>query len=103
MFYHGFPSMGISSVYGRPRIVNVGALMSFNSTVGRVAKVAIEAAVDDVNSDPTILNGTKLKILTLDTKLSAGFLGIVDCTSFSNTFVFYFDTFAFFKQKYACS
>ncbi|XP_027916741.1 glutamate receptor 3.6-like isoform X1 [Vigna unguiculata] len=78
MFYHGFPSKGISSVSTRPRTVNVGALMSFNSTVGRVAKVAIEAAVDDVNSDATILNGTELKILMLDTKLSTGFLGIVD-------------------------
>ncbi|KAK7346274.1 hypothetical protein VNO80_20789 [Phaseolus coccineus] len=78
LFYHEFPSMGISSVYRTPRTVNVGALLSFNSTVGRVAKVAIEAAVDDVNSDATILNGTKLNILLLDTKLSSGFLGIVD-------------------------
>lgn len=88
MFYHGFPSMGIS--YTRPTTVNVGALLSFNSTVGRVAKVAIEAAVDDVNSNANILNGTTLKILMLDTKLSTGFLGIVDCMSFSNTFVFFF-------------
>ncbi|KAG2408878.1 Glutamate receptor 3.6 Ligand-gated ion channel 3.6 Precursor [Vigna angularis] len=78
IFYHAFPSKGISSVSTRPRTVNVGALMSFNSTVGRVAKVAIQAAVDDVNSDVTILNGTELKILMLDTKLSTGFLGIVD-------------------------
>ncbi|WVZ22364.1 hypothetical protein V8G54_000908 [Vigna mungo] len=78
IFYHAFPSKGISSISTRPRTVNVGALMSFNSTVGRVAKVAIQAAVDDVNSDATILNGTELKILMLDTKLSTGFLGIVD-------------------------
>ncbi|CAJ1942195.1 unnamed protein product [Sphenostylis stenocarpa] len=75
MFYHGLPSEGIST---RPSTVNIGALMSFNSTVGRVAKVAIEAAVDDVNSDATILNGTMLKISMFDTKLSTGFLGIVD-------------------------
>ncbi|XP_047167594.1 glutamate receptor 3.3-like [Vigna umbellata] len=78
IFYHAFPSKGISSVSTRPTTVNVGALMSFNSTVGRVAKVAIQAAVDDVNSDVTILNGIELKILMLDTKLSTGFLGIVD-------------------------
>ena len=94
MFYHGFPSKGISSVSTRPRTVNVGALMSFNSTVGRVAKVAIEAAVDDVNSDATILNGTELKILMLDTKLSTGFLGIVDCR-FSQTRLFFFHSIHF--------
>ncbi|KAL2999831.1 hypothetical protein AAZX31_09G180100 [Glycine max] len=78
MFYHVFPSKGISNVSTRPSTVNIGALMSFNSTVGRVAKVAIEAAVDDINSNATILNGTKLNISMLDTKLSTGFLGIID-------------------------
>nr|KYP65752.1 Glutamate receptor 3.3 [Cajanus cajan] len=78
MFYHGFPSEGINNVSTRPRTVNIGALMSFNSTVGRVAKVAIEAAVDDINSNATILNGIKLNISMLDTKLSSGFLGIID-------------------------
>ncbi|ESW28245.1 hypothetical protein PHAVU_003G270800 [Phaseolus vulgaris] len=78
VFYSGFPSKGISSVSTRPRAVNIGAILSFNSRIGRVAKVAIQAAVDDVNSDATILNGTKLKISMLDTKLSTGFLGIID-------------------------
>ncbi|KAK7346273.1 hypothetical protein VNO80_20788 [Phaseolus coccineus] len=78
VFYSGFPSKGISSVSTRPRAVNIGAILSFNSTIGRVAKVAIQAAVDDINSNATILNGTKLKISMLDTKLSAGFLGIID-------------------------
>lgn len=95
MFYHVFPSKGISNVSTRPSTVNIGALMSFNSTVGRVAKVAIEAAVDDINSNATILNGTKLNISMLDTKLSTGFLGIIDCTSFSNTFDLIFQLYTF--------
>lgn len=105
IFYHAFPSKGISSISTRPRTVNVGALMSFNSTVGRVAKVAIQAAVDDVNSDATILTGTELKILMLDTKLSTGFLGIVDCRFFSNIvcfFCFSLYIFALRKKKYVC-
>ena len=99
VFYSGFPSKGISSVSTRPRAVNIGAILSFNSTIGRVAKVAIQAAVDDINSNATILNGTKLKISMLDTKLSAGFLGIIDCTSLSDTSQFsIFCTFAPYRN-----
>ncbi|KAI3921958.1 hypothetical protein MKX01_005647 [Papaver californicum] len=46
----------------RPDVVNIGALFSFNSTIDRVAKVAIEAAIEDVNSNSTVLGGTKLAI-----------------------------------------
>ncbi|XWS33968.1 hypothetical protein CRYUN_Cryun22dG0127900 [Craigia yunnanensis] len=65
------------NVTTRPNVVNIGAIFSFNSTVGKVAKVAIEAAVDDVNSEPAVLNGTKLKLTMQDTNYS-GFLGIVE-------------------------
>ncbi|TKY58395.1 Glutamate receptor 3.3 [Spatholobus suberectus] len=87
ILYCGFPSKGTSNVSTRPRpsAVNIGAILSFNSTIGRVAKVAIQAAVHDINSNATILKGTKLNISMLDTKLSTGFLGIIACTSFSNT------------------
>ncbi|XP_061355031.1 glutamate receptor 3.6-like [Gastrolobium bilobum] len=78
IFYTAFPSKGISDVSTRPSTVNIGAILSFNSTIGRVAKVAIEAAVDDINSNATILNGTKLNISMQDTKFSNGFLGIID-------------------------
>jgi ionotropic glutamate receptor len=64
----------------RPNVVNVGAIFSFNSSIGKVAKVAIEAAVEDVNSNPALLKGTKLKLAMQDTKLSSGFLGIVEGT-----------------------
>ena len=46
----------------RPDVVNIGTILSFNSSIGKVAKVAIEAAMDDVNSNPVVLNGTKLKV-----------------------------------------
>ncbi|KAI4354174.1 hypothetical protein L6164_003067 [Bauhinia variegata] len=60
----------------RSNVVNIGALFSFNSTIGKVAKVAIAAAVDDVNSSPKVLNRTKLKISMQDTSHN-GFLGII--------------------------
>ncbi|MCL7023598.1 hypothetical protein MKW94_018707 [Papaver nudicaule] len=61
----------------RPSFVNVGALFTFNSTIGRVAKPAILAAVEDVNSDSSILSGTKLNVLMHDTVCSE-FLGTIE-------------------------
>ncbi|XP_028776703.1 glutamate receptor 3.6-like [Neltuma alba] len=78
IFYCGIYSNGLSGVPARPSSVNVGAILSFNSTVGKVAKVAIDAAKDDINSNPSVLNGTKLNISFQDTKFSTGFLGIID-------------------------
>ena len=82
IFYNGhFISIaGTIANSTRPDVVNIGAILSFNSSIGKVAKVAIQAAVDDVNSSPLVLNGTKLKITIQDTKLSSGFLGIVEGT-----------------------
>lgn len=59
----------------RPRTVTIGAIFSFNSTIGKVAKVAIQAAVDDVNSSSQVLNGTNLSITMQDCQ--SGFLGII--------------------------
>ncbi|KAG6722293.1 hypothetical protein I3842_03G153600 [Carya illinoinensis] len=65
------------SVYSRsPAVVNVGAIFTQNSVIGRAAKVAMEAAVSDVNADPTILKGTKLRFITDDANCSV-FLGSV--------------------------
>ena len=50
----------------RPSFVNVGALFAFNSAIGRVAKTAIELAVNDVNNNENLLNKTKL-VLTMST------------------------------------
>ncbi|KAF6175777.1 hypothetical protein GIB67_035904 [Kingdonia uniflora] len=66
----------VRSRLSRPSVVNVGVLFTFNSTIGRVAMPAIAAAVDDVNSDSSILAGTKLNAIIQDTNCS-GFIGIV--------------------------
>ncbi|CAL5394232.1 unnamed protein product [Camellia sinensis] len=58
-------------------VVNIRALYTFNSVIGRSAKPAIEAAVDDVNSDSTVLAGMKLNLILHDTNCS-GFLRIVE-------------------------
>ncbi|KAH7519812.1 hypothetical protein FEM48_Zijuj08G0076900 [Ziziphus jujuba var. spinosa] len=76
VFSNGLSSDGIINT-ARPGFVNIGAILSLNSTIGKVAKVAIEAAVDDVNSNSSVLNGTKLRLAMQDTKYS-DFLGIVE-------------------------
>lgn len=58
-------------------VVNVGALITVNSVIGRSVKPAIMAAVDDVNSDSGILQGKRLNLIMHDTNCS-GFLGTID-------------------------
>ncbi|XP_045803815.1 glutamate receptor 3.7-like [Trifolium pratense] len=58
----------------KPESVNIGAVFTFDSVIGRVAKAAMEMAVSDVNSDPTILNETKLNLIMKDGMCNA-FLG----------------------------
>ncbi|OIW10762.1 hypothetical protein TanjilG_27708 [Lupinus angustifolius] len=74
---NGFSSTGAgmhnSSI---PDSVNIGALFSFNTTVGRMVKLAIEAAIEDVNSDPSILGNTKLNISLQEDSKYQGFLSI---------------------------
>jgi hypothetical protein len=62
VFCHGIFSNGVTNISTRPDVVNVGAILSYKSIIGKVAKVAIEAAVEDVNSDSTVLAGTKIKL-----------------------------------------
>ena len=82
LLFNGSSSIGDSkNVSMRPDVVDIGALFSFSSMIGRVGKIAVEAAVEDVNSDPSILGGTKLKLSLHDTNYS-GFLGIIECMSF---------------------
>jgi ionotropic glutamate receptor len=38
-------------------VVNIGAIFTFNSAISRVARVAMEAVVFDVNANPRILMG----------------------------------------------
>lgn len=60
----------------RPAVVNIGAVLSYDSVIGRVAKPAIEAAVADVNSDKNILDGTRLNLIMESANCNA-FLGAV--------------------------
>ncbi|KAL0328243.1 UNVERIFIED_CONTAM: Glutamate receptor 3.4 [Sesamum calycinum] len=60
-----------------PRVVNVGALFTFDSVIGKSAGPALLAAIEDVNSDTSILKDTKLNLISQDTNCS-GFLGTVD-------------------------
>lgn len=50
---------------------NIGALVSYETLIGQVAKQAIEMAVDDVNRDQSVLNGSQLVLHMLDTNCSA--------------------------------
>ncbi|XWS34278.1 hypothetical protein CRYUN_Cryun21dG0027100 [Craigia yunnanensis] len=61
----------------KPNVINIGALFTLNSVIGRAAKPALQAAIDDVNSDPNILNGIELKLLLHDTNCS-GFAGTME-------------------------
>ncbi|RZB83676.1 glutamate receptor 3.7-like isoform X1 [Glycine soja] len=61
---------------GRPASVNIGAVFSFDSIIGRAAKTAMEMAVSDVNEDPTVLMGTKLNLIMKDAMCNA-FLGSI--------------------------
>lgn len=61
----------------RPNALNIGALFTFDSTIGRAAKLAIQLAVDDVNANSSILAGTRLNVILKDTNCS-GFLGTIE-------------------------
>ncbi|XP_019239100.1 PREDICTED: glutamate receptor 3.7-like isoform X2 [Nicotiana attenuata] len=65
----------------RPNVVNVGAIFSFDSVMGRAAKTAMELAVSDINGDPSILNGTKLNLVMADSDCSV-FKGSIEALQF---------------------
>ncbi|KAK4255352.1 hypothetical protein QN277_008363 [Acacia crassicarpa] len=66
----------------RPRVVRVGVLFTLNSYIGRSAKPAIFAALDDVNNDTTILPGIKMEVILVDTNCS-GFIGTREALQFT--------------------
>ncbi|KAK4483994.1 hypothetical protein RD792_011207 [Penstemon davidsonii] len=85
----GVVSYGLSantSSRSRPAVVNIGAIFTLDSTIGRVAKIAIEEAVKDVNSNSSILRGTELVIDIRNTNCS-GFLGMIQALRFMETHV----------------
>lgn len=77
LFLGVFPSVFSKNVTSRPAVVTVGGFLAFDSTIGRVAKIAIDEAVKDVNSNSSILPGTKLAIVMQNTNCS-GFLGMIE-------------------------
>jgi len=56
--------------------VNLGAIFSLSTINGKVSNIAMTAAMDDVNSDPSILDGRQLSIRLYDSN-SSGFLSIM--------------------------
>ncbi|XP_066329047.1 glutamate receptor 3.1-like [Miscanthus floridulus] len=80
-----FPNGIHKSLASRPSVVSIGSILRLNSTTGGVSDVAIHAAVDDINSDPTVLNGTTLRVDTRDTNCDDGFLGMVQALQFMET------------------
>lgn len=76
LFFVSVDGAGNSS---SPSVVTIGGLFTYNSVIGRSALPAIQAAIDDVNADPTVLPRTKLRAINHDTNCSA-FVGTVEGT-----------------------
>lgn len=78
-----FADQGINNttVSSKPDVVNIASILTFDSIIGKVSKIALQAAIEDVNNDPTILNGTKLKITLHDSNYS-GFLSMMEGKAF---------------------
>ncbi|CAL5399958.1 unnamed protein product [Camellia sinensis] len=67
-----------------PDVVNIGAIFTFKTINGKVARIAMNAAVEDINSDSSILGGKKLAISMHDSNFS-GFLGIIGALQYMAT------------------
>ena len=65
-----FSSM-VSSENTTAKQLHIGVLVSYGTLIGRVAKQAIEMAVDDINRNESFLQGSKLVVHVLDTNCSA--------------------------------
>ncbi|KAF9622089.1 hypothetical protein IFM89_029373 [Coptis chinensis] len=61
-------------------VVNIGAIFTIGTINGQVSKIAMEAAVNDVNYDPSFLGGSKLNVTVHDSNFS-GFLSIIGGSS----------------------
>jgi ionotropic glutamate receptor len=72
-----FPNGICKGLAARPPVVNIGSILQLNSTTGGVSAVAIHAALEDINSDPTVLYGTTLNVEMKDASCLDGFLGMV--------------------------
>ncbi|KAM7518079.1 hypothetical protein LguiB_017041 [Lonicera macranthoides] len=77
-------NMGNVSSRSRPAVVNIGVIFTHESTIGRVAKLAIKEAVKDVNSNSSVLGGTKL-VIEMQNSNCSGFLGMVGALQLMET------------------
>ncbi|XP_029127566.1 glutamate receptor 3.6 isoform X3 [Cajanus cajan] len=79
VFSNGYASTGAGMNNSTiPDFVNIGALFSFNTSVGKSVQIAIEAAIEDVNSNPNILGQTKLNLSLQEDSKYRGFLSIAE-------------------------
>ncbi|KAG9156585.1 hypothetical protein Leryth_006560 [Lithospermum erythrorhizon] len=76
--------LGCFSVSQENNVVNIGAIFTFSSITGRVSRIAMNAAVHDVNSDPKFLGGRKLALSMHDSNYN-GFLSIMGAIQFMTT------------------
>ncbi|KAL8126956.1 glutamate receptor 3.3-like [Apium graveolens] len=84
LLFFGVLSNGVISENvnsSRPAIVNIGAVFTFDSTIGKSSYFAIRQAVDDVNSNFSVLHGTKLHVEMRNSNCS-GFHGIIGAVQF---------------------
>ena len=51
--------------------IRIGALVSYETMIGRAAKKAIQMAIDEINKDKDLLKGSKLMLHMVDTNCSA--------------------------------
>ncbi|XP_023632761.1 glutamate receptor 3.4 isoform X2 [Capsella rubella] len=77
-------SSSLPTLSQRPSSVNVGALFTYDSFIGKAAKPAFKAAMDDVNADQTVLKGVKLNIVFQDSNCS-GFIGTMGALQLMET------------------
>nr|GMC85451.1 glutamate receptor 3.6-like [Ipomoea batatas] len=87
VLYCGYLSQGQgvnSTLSARPSVVNIGCILTLTSNVGKITKLVIQTAVEDINSNPAVLGGTKLNITFLDNK-SNGLLGIIEAIEYMET------------------
>ncbi|KAK1433212.1 hypothetical protein QVD17_10121 [Tagetes erecta] len=79
-----FIFMLITVVFSETDTVNIGAILTAGTINGQVSIITMKAAVDDINSDPTILPGKRLSLSFHDEKFSP-FLSIVGALKYLET------------------
>ncbi|XP_071708995.1 glutamate receptor 3.1-like [Rutidosis leptorrhynchoides] len=63
----------LSTVNSKTNIINIGSIFDQQSITGKVSTIAMNAAVNDVNSDPKILPGRRLSLSVNDASFTGHF------------------------------